>query len=184
MKKTLSIIFIAFLVFSCGNKSENKNKEDLVSEEKNEINPNSFKIEVEGIWKKDDELVVFWKDASISYFDDEHTIYQGIKGSDLPQKVIFELEEGFVPNDIRFDVSSAKEQNEIILNYIKLEQQDRYFVITKDKLTKFFRPNEFVDLNTTSGIIKTKIINGTYDPILYTNPEIYVEMEKVLRTKF
>lgn len=182
MKKILFILSFTFLIFSCGSKSDNQNEENIVEEVK--INPNTFKIEVEGIWKEDDELIVFWKDASISYFDDDHTIYQGVKGSNDPQKVIFELEEGFVPNDFRFDVSSKKEQSEIVLNYIKLEQQDRVFIITKEKLGEFFRGNEFLDFEPKSGTILTKTINDAYDPILFTNPKIYVELEKVLMTKF
>ena len=64
----------------------------------------------------DDELILFWKDKSISFFDDNHTIYQGIKGSEVPQKVVFEFQEGDIPNDIRLDITSKKEQNKIILN--------------------------------------------------------------------
>ena len=184
MKQILFISIMSLLITSCGKKAENQDKEAETAAQEVKVNPNTFKIEVEGIWKENDELIVFWKDASISYFNDDHTIYQGIKGSDMPQKVVFELEEGFIPNDIRFDVSSKKEQKEIVLKYIKLEQQDRSFVISKDELTDFFRPNEFIDFDKASGKITTKTIDGVYDPILFTTPRIYVEMEKVLMTKF
>ena len=33
-------------------------------------------------------------------------------------------------------------------------------------------------------IIKTKEINEAYDPILFTSPSIYLEMERVLMAKF
>lgn len=181
MKNVLVLSMVIFLVISCGNNAENKVNENILEEVVK--NPNTFKVEVEGIWTEDDELIIFWKDASISYFDEDHTIYQGIKGSDMPQKIIFELEEGFVPNDIRFDISSNKEQKRINLNYIKFEQHNRYFVVTKDKLENFFKPNEFIVLDKNSGIITTTIIDGTYDPILFTTPSIYAEIEKVLNTK-
>ncbi len=184
MRNFLVISILGFLSVSCGNESKNPDNENVTAIEEVKINPNTFKVEVEGVWKEDDELIVFWKDASISYFDDDHTIYQGIKGSDVPQKVIFEFEEGYVPNDIRFDISSKKEQKEITINYIKLEQQDRSFIVTKDKLFDFFRPNEFIDFDKSSNIIKTKEINEAYDPILFTSPSIYLEMERVLMAKF
>lgn len=162
---------------SCGKKEE-------VKDETIKVNPKTFKVEIEGIFKKDDELILFWKDKSISFFDDNHTIYQGIKGSEVPQKVVFEFQEGDIPNDIRLDISSKKEQNEITLNYVKLEQESRSFMILKDKFTEFFRPNEYMSLDSKTGKITTKELNGGYDPILFTNPVIYPQMEAVLMTRF
>ena len=162
---------------SCGKKEE-------VKDETIKVNPKTFKVEIEGIFKKDDELILFWKDKSISFFDDNHTIYQGIKGSEVPQKVVFEFQEGDMPNDIRLDISSKKEQNEITLNYVKLEQESRSFMILKDKFTEFFRPNEYITLDAKSGLITTKEINGGYDPIFFTTPKIYPQMEAVLMTRF
>lgn len=162
---------------SCGKKEE-------VKDETIKVNPKTFKVEIEGVFKKDDELILFWKDKSISFFDDNHTIYQGIKGSEVPQKVVFEFQEGDIPNDIRLDISSKKEQNEITLNYVKLEQESRSFMILKDKFTEFFRPNEYMSLDSKTGKITTKELNGGYDPILFTNPVIYPQMEAVLMTRF
>jgi hypothetical protein len=183
MKKIFLLSIVSALCVSCGKKEAN---DQIEVPEKQEItvNPKTFKVEVEGIFKKDDELILFWKDPSISFFDDKHTIYQGIKGSESPQKKIFEFKEDEIPNDIRFDVSSKKEQNEIVLNYIKLEKQDRSFVITKDKLLQYFRINEFVQLDALTGKIVTKEINKAYDPILFTSPRIYPEMERVQGTRF
>ena len=175
------LLLTAITVASCGKKEENAKEQQI---EEVVVNPNTFKVEVEGIFKKDDELILFWKDASIPYFDDNHTIYQGIKGSDSPQKIVFEFLEGEMPNDIRLDISSKKEQTEILLNSIKLEQQDRSFVITKDKLLEYFRTNEFITLDSISGKVITKEINGNYDPILFTTPNIYPKMESILMTQF
>jgi hypothetical protein len=184
MKQNILVltVLMVFLV-SCKNDGS-KETENQKSAPAITINPNTFKIEVEGTWKEDDELIIFWKDASIAYFDDDHTIYQGIKGSGIPQKIIFELEEGFIPNDIRFDVSSNKNQKEIVLNYIKMEQQDRKFLISKDNLADYFTPNKFITFDKSTGVIATKEIEGAYDPILFTTTKIYVEMEKVLMTSF
>jgi len=159
-------------------------KKEEVKDETLKVNLKTFKVEIEGVFKKDDELILFWKDKSISFFDDNHTIYQGIKGSEAPQKVVFEFQEGDIPNDIRLDISSKKEQNEIILNYVKLEQESRSFMILKDKFNEFFIPNEFMSLDAKSGLITTKEINGGYDPIFFTTPKIFPQMEAVLMTRF
>ncbi|WP_396149257.1 hypothetical protein [Flavobacterium sp.] len=179
MRKNFLLIttMMVLLLTSCGKKEE-------VKDETPKVNPKTFKVEIEGTFKKDDELILFWKDKSISFFDDNHTIYQGIKGSIVPQKVVFEFQEGDMPNDIRLDISSKKEQNEITLNYIKLEQESRSFMILKDKFTEFFRPNEFISLDAKTGIITTKEINGAYDPIFFTTPIFFPQMEAVLMTRF
>lgn len=57
-------------------------------------------------------------------------------------------------------------------------------MIFKDKFTEFFRPNEYITLDAKSGLITTKEIKGGYDPIFYTTPKIYPQMEVVLMTKF
>ena len=173
----LLVTTIVLILSSCGKKEE-------VKDETVKVNPKTFKVEIEGVFKKDDELILFWKDKSISFFDDNHTIYQGIKGSEALQKVVFEFQEGDIPNDIRLDISSKKEQNEIILNYVKLEQESRSFMILKDKFTEFLRPNEYITLDDKSGLITTKEINGGYDPIFFTTPKIYPQMESVLMTRF
>ena len=179
MMKFFFLLFttIVLSLTSCG-------KKDEVKDETLKLNPKTFKVEIEGIFKKDDELILFWKDKSISFFDDNHTIYQGIKGSEVPQKVVFEFQEGDMPNDIRLDISSKKEQKEVVLNYVKLEQESRSFMILKDKFTEFFRPNEYITLDAKSGLITTKEIKGGYDPIFFTTPKIYPQMEAVLMTKF
>ena len=173
----LLVTSMVLTLSSCGKKEE-------VKDETLKVNPKTFKVEIEGIFKKDDELILFWKDKSISFFDDNHTIYQGIKGSEVPQKVIFEFQEGDIPNDIRLDISSKKEQKEITLNYVKFEQESRSFMILKDKFTEFFRPNEFITLDAKTGLITTKELNGGYDPIFFTTPKIYPQMEAVLMTRF
>lgn len=177
MNRKLVLILVSAMVLSCGKDKANQQEEVV-------INPNTFKVEVEGVFKNDDELILFWKDPSIAYFDDKHTIYRGIKGSEMPQKIIFEFKEDDLPNDIRFDVSSKKDQKEIILNYIKIEQQDRFFIIQKENFYDYFRPNNFMILDSLSGKINTKEIEGSYDPILFTKPQIYPKLEAVLMAKF
>ena len=173
-----SLVFSILFLFSCKNKDEEQKAEEK------KVNPNTFKVQIEGIFKKNDELILFWKDKSISFFDDNHTIYQGIMGKESFQKIVFEFQEGEIPNDIRIDISSKKEQNEITLNYIRFEQQDRSFMIPREKLNQFFRPNEFLLLDSKTGQIITKELNSNYDPILFTTPEIYPQLELVLNTKF
>lgn len=184
MKK--NILFLSLLtifISSCKNE-ESKIVNDKETTSEITINPNTLKVELDIVIQNDDELILFWKDASISYFDAENTIYYGVKGSDSSQKVVFEFDEGIVPNDIRIDVSSKKEQLPIKLNFIKISQQDRVFVVDKDNFLKYFKENDFVKFDSETGIISFEDKGDMHDPFFTTNVVFAPEFEKVQNTIF
>lgn len=184
MKKTVLILsVIAFFISSC-KKEDSKIIDVKQTESENSINPNTLKVELDIVIEKDDELILFWKDASISYFDAENTIYAGIKGSVNAQKIVFEFENGIVPNDIRIDISSKKEQLPIKLNSIKISQQNRVFVVSKDNFLKYFKTNDFVMFNSETGTISFDDKGDMHDPFFTTNVVFGPEFEKVQNTIF
>jgi len=177
MKTKLFFLNLLMLVslISCKNKEEEQPVE--------EVKANTFDVIVDLDIKKDDELILFYKDASISYFDDKNTVYYGIKGKPESQKITFSVPEGILPNDIRFDVSSKKNQEPIKINSVTLSFEGRTFNIGQKDLLKYFTPNEFINFDETSGTA-TFIKNGeNYDPFFLTKPTIYPELEKVRGVK-
>lgn len=102
MKKQLIFINLVLLTLfsSC------KNKEEVAPVE--EVKANTFDVIVDLKIEKDDELILFYKDPSIAYFDAKNTVYNGVKGNAESQVVTFSIPEGILPNDIRFDISSKK----------------------------------------------------------------------------
>ena len=145
---------------SCIDKKNEEVATNEVVEEVVEVNPNSLKIEIDGVFPSDDELIVFWKDATISYFDDANTVYQGIKGGLNSQVVTFEIEEGINPNDIRIDISSTKGAKEIQINSIKIHKQDRSLIISKDQINEYFRFNEFLDTKEPGKFVTKEELGG------------------------
>lgn len=184
MKQNILVlaVLMVFLV-SCKNDGSKETENQKTTPEIT-VNPNTLKVELDIVIEKDDELILFWKDASISYFDAENTIYAGIKGNANSQKVTFEFEEGIIPNDIRIDVSSKKEQLPIKLNSIKISQQDRVFVVDKYNFEKFFKANDFVKFDSETGIISFEDKDNMHDPFFTTNVVFGPEFEKVQNTIF
>lgn len=184
MKKNILVLaFLTLFISSCKDE-ESKIVDDKETLSENAINPNTLKVELDITLEKDDELILFWKDASISYFDAENTIYAGIKGNANSQKVVFEFEEGIIPNDIRIDVSSKKEQLPIKLNSIKISQQDRVFMADKNNFEKYFKANDFVKFDSETGIISFEDKGDMHDPFFTTNVIFGPEFEKVQNTIF
>ena len=174
--KSILINLIAVVCFiSC------KNKE--AQEPVEEVKANTFDVIVDLNIQKDDELILFYKDASIAYFDEKNTVYNGVKGKPEAQTVTFSVPEGILPNDIRFDISSKKDQQPIKINSIALSYSGRTFKIEQRDLLKYFTPNEFINFDEATGTASFKEKEGNYDPIFNTKPAIYVELEKIENIK-
>ncbi|WP_166921423.1 hypothetical protein [Flavobacterium poyangense] len=170
----LSLLMIVSLI-SCKNAEKEKPVE--------EVKANTFDVIVDLDIKKDDELILFYKDPSISYFDEKNTVYYGIKGKEESQTVVFSIPEGILPNDIRIDISSKKDQEPIKINSITLSFEGRSFKIDQKDLLKYFTPNEYIKFDEATGIA-TFINNGEkYDPFFLVKASIYPELEKVRGVK-
>jgi hypothetical protein len=174
-KVILVSLFLPFVFVSCKNEAK---KEEVLSVE--EVKANTFDVVVDLVIQKDDELILFYKDASISYFDDQHTVYAGVKGSQTAQKVIFSIPEGVTPNDFRLDISSNKTQAPIIINSVEINFEGRTFYIDRMNFDKYFKANDFIKYDSATSTATMAIKDGQYDPFFNTNEIIYKELEKVL----
>lgn len=171
-KKNILINLLAIVCFiSCKYKD--------VQEPVEEVKANTFDVIVDLNIQKDDELILFYKDASIAYFDAKNTVYNGVKGKVEAQTITFSIPEGILPNDIRFDISSKKEQQPIKINSIALSYNGKIFKVKQQDLLKYFTPNEFINFEATTGTASFIEKEGNYDPIFNTKPAIYVELEKL-----
>jgi hypothetical protein len=177
MKKQLILINLVILTFlvSC------KNKEEVTPVE--EIKANTFDVIIDLKIEKNDELILFYKDPSIAYFDDKNTVYNGLKGSPESQLVTFSVPEGVLPNDIRFDISSNKDQSSITINSITLAFEGRTFKIEQKDILKYFTPNEFIKFDEATGTVNFVKNGESFDPYFLTKEIIYPEIEKVRGVK-
>ena len=173
-KLILTLLSFSTIFISCKNDKKDEAADLEVPK------ANTFDVTVDMVVKKDDELILFYKDQSINYFDDKNTVYSGVKGSEVSQKVTFSIPEGVLPNDIRFDISSKKEQQPIKINSITLSFEGRQFIIDQMNFEKFFKANEYIQYDAATATATCTEKNGIYDPYFNTNPPIYFELEKLL----
>ena len=172
------LIFITFLVavisFSC--KNESKKTEEILPEEK----IITFDVTTDVIVKKDDDLIIYYKDGTNEWFDERHAVWNHVKGSDNLQTITFHLPEGVLPNNIRFDFSKNPLQDPIKISRIKISYQKNSFEVREDDILNYFEINEYVKYDKNTKLYTTsKDSKGVYDPFLQITMKFYNEMDKV-----
>lgn len=175
--KKINFLLLFVLVFhfiSC-DKAKNSDKEEIQQKK------NMFTIEINAIINEKDVICLYYKDNTISFFNEEMSIYKNIEKSNVPQTITFELPENFIPNDFRFDLSHVNPNQTMIVNSIKFSFEGEEFEINNVDLEKYFTNNEGVIFNEADrsfSFQKTK--DGNYDPFLTTTGQFYPLLEKLV----
>jgi hypothetical protein len=105
MKHIIKVLLI-LVIFSCG-----KDKTKTIETETEKAFVYSF--EIEGVYEKNDSIVLFYqKDGYIQY---ESPISQTVTGSNLSQKITFNLPEKLSPESFNLTVSTNKMQDFVII---------------------------------------------------------------------
>lgn len=188
--RNLAILLFSFLFVlqSCGDDkkpAEKSEKKKLtLNGNNNSATANELKLIINGDFNTNDELVVFWKDKSIGWFDEKNTLYGGALDTDGHQSVEIKFPQGLIPNDLRIDISNNEKQGDIKINFIKLQNGTRESYIFGDELDKYFKTNEYISYDKSSKKLTFKKVDNNYDPYLSTTHDFILEMEKVLNTQF
>ena len=131
--------------------------------------------------KEKDVTCLYYKDNSITYFNNDMAIYKNIEKSESPQTVVFELPEDFLPNDFRFDLSHENQNQSMTINYIKFSYEGETFEIRNEDIEKFFTTNEGIIFNPNNRIFTfKKLKDGNYDPFLTTTGQFYPLLERLV----
>ena len=126
-------IFLTLLFASC-----NQEKKEVVTDEKPEPKVETFDVTVEVIVKKDDDLIVYYRDETNEWFDEDHAIWKNVKGSDQVQTLTFSLPEAVLPNNLRFDFSKNPEQEPVKILKIKISYLGKTFEVNEENMGKYF----------------------------------------------
>ncbi|NHM07780.1 hypothetical protein G4D82_11155 [Flavobacterium sp. CYK-4] len=170
--KIITTTLALFFLLSC--------KESRIFESESIKNNNCFEVLLNLRITQNDQLLLFYKDASIAYFDDAHTVLAKVKGSPAPQSIVFTLPAEVYPNDLRLDISSNKNQSPIVIYGVDLRFQGRTFHIGQDDFGRYFSPNQYIGYNSATATATLSAIEDQYDPFFNTKEIIYKELEKIL----
>ena len=182
--RKINLIFLVVVVLftsSCKENDQVGKENSQTKHENNQIKKNVFIVEMNITNKEKDVICLYYKDNTISYFNNEMAIYKNIEKNENSQNIVFELPEGFLPNDFRFDLSHENEKQSMIVNNIKTPDEEVGRGVENFELDKFFTPNEGVVFSETNRSYSFKRnADGNYDPFLTTTGQFYPFLEKLV----
>ena len=182
MKKkfTLGAIILIAILTSCNNKE----KKEVETEAEPAKVIETFDVTANVIVKKDDDLIIYFRDETNEWFDEKHAVWQHVKGSGQEQEITFSLPEGVEPNNLRFDFSKNPEQEPVRIIKLKISYYGKSFEVSEDNIKNYFDPNQYVKYDpATKFYTPFKDEKGVYDPFLSINIPFYNEMDKILKGK-
>ena len=186
MKHLILLLFSGILILqSCGeDKKPIKSGNKKILNQEEQILSKNLEVTINADFNKSDEIILFWKDKSIAWFEEQRTVYGGATETEGHQNIKLKLPNDVIPTDIRIDISNNKDQGDIAINFIKFKSEDREFYVFGDELDKYFEGNEYLTIKNGSKKINLKSSGENYDPFFSTKHELILELEKVLQTAF
>lgn len=136
-----------------------------------------FKVTLNVIVKKDDDLAVFYTQDGTTDFKLE-PIWQAVKGSESSQQVRYDLPPNVLPTQLRMDFGLKPNQEDIILKSVILEYKDKKREIAGAELANFFRADaNKCTFDASTGLIKAVVKDGVrQSPSIYPH-EVYLGPE-------
>jgi len=145
------------------------------------INTN-FKITLNVIVIKDDNFCLFYTQDGTTDFSKTPPLWIGVKGKETEQKVIYILPKKVLPTQLRLDFGLAKNQENIILKSVIIENNGKKRAINGSELAGFFIADvKKCTFNASNGVIRAVIKEGVRQfPSLYPQEEsLKAELEKL-----
>lgn len=174
MKSLLAILSVFVLVSCKGDKEQIAQPEQPAVEE-------PFTVEIQMKAKEDDVICLYYKDLSISFFNEDMAIYKNLKKSEASQTMIFTLPKDFVPNDFRFDLSCQNKNQAMYIEKIIFRFRGETFAILNENIDQYLQANDAVVFDLTNRTYTFKeSTKGPYDPFLTTTGQFYPLLEKLV----
>lgn len=146
----LSILLVTVFFTGCKNDKSVDSLEVVTPE----VVDNTFKVTLKVIVKKDDDFSLYFTEDGTINFKDE-PIWQGVKGNESLQDVVYVLPEGVYPTQLRLDFGLKQDQEDITLKSVKMEYKGKTREILGAELINFFRADDNkCTFDSSTGLIK------------------------------
>jgi len=182
MKSKIIAIIAVLSIFIIGCKNE-KSLDSLEVIQPEEVIETNFKVTLDVIVKKDDDLSLFYTEDGSIDFSKIAPIWVGVKGSETSQKVVFNLPEGVKPTQFRIDFGMNEAQEDIVFESITMDYIGKSRVIGRPELVSFFRADDSkCTFDHVTGVIKALVKDGKRQyPSLYPHETMLLpEIEKLM----
>lgn len=128
-----------------------------------------MQVKLEVVAEKDDNFSVYYTEDGSIDFSKEEPVWMPVQGSSKVQEVVFNLPEGVVPTQLRLDLGTNKEQEEVVLKKVSVVYFDQIFIVEgRDIFTFFMADHTKCTVDITTGTIKPVTKDGIrQSPSLY-----------------
>jgi hypothetical protein len=137
--KTKSIVVLLFsvlLTLACKSDKKEENKAEAPVDN----SPKGFRVTLNVTVKKDDTFSLFYAEDDTADFK-KAPMWQEVKGSEMPQNVVYNLPEEVVPSQLRLDFGMNKDQAPIKIHSVKMEYYTKSFEIPGNQFYIYFNPD-------------------------------------------
>lgn len=164
MGRQFKIIFILIIMISCKNNSEKKSSSISEKESKD----SSLQVIIKAEVLKDDVFEVYYYEKGDKTFTSYDFVSSTIEGKPTKQEIVFKLPDDIYPERLRLDFGKNSNQDKIKLYGISLSYDDKTYAFSEEEIKNKITPSKFIDFDSDKKVIRTRSINGKYDPYFYT----------------
>lgn len=157
--------------------SKNKTNKNLINDLANiDLEDGRYRVIIDGFFEKDDMVLLYYNEDTAQKFDLQNSLRLQIKGSDSHQIIIFTLPKGRYASKIQLDISDKKTQSKVEIRKIMFFEGKGSFTISKQELSEYFYPNNYIELNNLTGDFYCKTITENslekYNPYFVSTPKM------------
>lgn len=175
MKNQIFITTLALISLSSCKNDKSEVTEPIASVE-------TFKVGIDLVIKKDDSLQLYYKEESMTDWVFDKCVTKTVKGSENSQEVIFDLPEDVLPSELRFDMGTNKNQEEVQIKNFRMKYFDKSFEAKDTLFFQYFYPNEQIDYNRDKATAKPIVKAGTiYDPMFVSRQVLTTQINKLIK---
>ena len=147
MKKTVLLLSISLMIFSCGKEKKQEAEQTIKSD---------FVVYLDAIYEENDSTYLNIYDSK-GYDMLSSKVYTNVKGSPLIQRVTYKIPKGLEFSNICFSLSTNKEQKTIQIKGISIQNNGKTIIGGEGQKTDgFFANNDQIVLNLETGIHQLK----------------------------
>ena len=183
--KSLVVFLVALSFASCKKETENKDdKTEIAPTVVQEVDKDLFKVSFDLVVKKDDNMHLYYTEDGSINFDEKHSVWVPVKGSENTQEVLFKLPKDVLPTAIRIDFGYGKNeaQSDIELKAFRLKYLDKMFEAKDTLIFNYFYPNkDNTVVPAKTAILKRKTKDQPSGPILYPHEPLSAELKKIIQ---
>lgn len=184
MRKIVLLLSIVTLTVlnSCKNEGSEK-KEETLDQTITEVKKDTvFTITLNATVLKDDSFQVYFKRNDEKIYEEVNSIFTEFKGSDKPQDIVFRLPDGVIPDNIRLDFGTNKEQSEIKINSLKMSYFGKTFETNgSDFFNYLLVETKTATFDKDKATLKPLLVNGTYDPQATSEKALFEQIQKIIK---